>query len=164
MQNLKKQGFPPLFSPQSKVLILGSFPSVKSREVSFYYGNRQNRFWPLMKEIFGGDTDTVEGKKQLILCNGLALWDIVTECEIEGSSDSDIRSYRLADLAEVAERCPLEKILCNGRKSYLLTLSVYKGNLPVVPLLSTSPANVRFDSRQWKKELELYSQITGGGL
>lgn len=149
----KYYGFPPLFDKNSKILILGSFPSVKSREQNFYYGNKQNRFWGLLGKAFCAAAETVSDRKQLCIANGIALWDIVTSCEIEGSMDSDIKNYTLADLSEVLRLAPIQKILCNGVKAYQLTLSVYSGDIPVLKMPSTSPANVRFDAQIWLEQL-----------
>lgn len=148
------EGFPPLFDDNSKILILGSFPSVKSRQQQFYYGNKQNHFWQMLSKVFGGSVETVDDKKSLCLANGIALWDIVTSCEIEGSMDSDIKNYALADLSVVLDNCHLQKILCNGAKSFQLTKSVYNGNIPVFKMPSTSPANVRFDENKWLEHLK----------
>ncbi len=148
-------GFPPLFDNNSKILVLGSFPSVKSREVSFYYGNKQNRFWKTLSEYYGMAADTVEDKKKLCLSNAIALWDIVDSCRIVGSMDADIRDYTLVDLDRVLGLAPIVKILCNGVKAYQLTRSCYNGALPVIKMPSTSPANVSFNKRIWFDNLYL---------
>lgn len=149
-------GFPPLFDSSSRILILGSFPSVKSREQNFYYGNKQNRFWQTLNKAFQANAQTVDEKKQLCLSCGIALWDIVTSCEIHGSMDTDIKNYRLADLSQILSRAPISKILCNGAKAYQLTKSSYFGDVPVVKMPSTSPANARFDEQAWLAELQLH--------
>lgn len=151
-------GFEPVFDTDSRILILGSFPSVKSREQAFYYGNKQNRFWKILSEYYGGSVQTVEDKTRLCLDNGIALWDIVVSCSIKGSMDSDIKDYVLADLSYVLDKCKIVKILCNGDKAYRLTTSAYHGDLPVVKLPSTSPANVRFDKTVWFDNLALNSK------
>ena len=151
----KFYGFEPVFDGNSRVLILGSFPSVKSRETEFYYGNKQNRFWRTLCEGLGEQAvDTVEEKKRLCLNHGIALWDIVASCEIVGSMDTDIKNYELVDLTRILSICNVEKILCNGATSYKLTKSVYDGNVPVYKLPSTSSANVRFDKTEWFKHLK----------
>ena len=150
----KLRGFEPVFDGNSRVLILGSFPSVKSRQAEFYYGNRQNRFWKVLGEAFGeSEPSTVEDKIQLCLRHNVALWDIVASCRITGSMDADIRDYELVDLQKVLGKSKIEKILCNGATSYRLTVSAYDGNLPVYKLPSTSPANVRFVKDVWLKNL-----------
>lgn len=142
-------GFDPVFDNNSNILILGSFPSVKSREQSFYYGNKQNRFWQVLCEFYGRPVTTVEDKIRLCLDNKIALWDIVTSCTIKGSMDADIANYTLADLSQVLSKCNIVKILCNGAKAYELTKTAYNGDIPVVKLPSTSPANVRFNKQAW---------------
>ena len=150
----KFHGFEPVFDSNSKVLILGSFPSVKSRETDFYYGNKQNRFWSMLCEAFDEQpVTTVEEKKRLCLEHGVALWDIVESCEIHGSMDVDITDYTLVDLTRVLNKCNIERILCNGTTAYKLTKSVYSGEIPVYKLSSTSPANPRYDKAEWIKYL-----------
>ena len=93
MANQLTHPFGPLYNKNSRVLILGSFPSVKSREQNFFYGHPQNRFWKVIAALFDQPVpQSMEEKKQLILCNGLALWDSIASCEITGSSDSSIRN------------------------------------------------------------------------
>ena len=151
----KFHGFEPVFDGNSRVLILGSFPSVKSRETDFYYGNRQNRFWHTLCEAFGQPpVTTVEEKKHLCLTHGIALWDIVESCEIRGSMDVDITDYTLVDLSRVLSNCNITKILCNGATAYKLTKSVYSGEIPVYKLSSTSPANPRFNKLEWLNYLK----------
>lgn len=150
---MRYYGFEPLFDKNSKILILGSFPSVKSRQNRFYYGNKQNRFWKTLCEFFGETAETVDDKKSLCLRRNVALWDIVKSCEIDGSMDSDIKEYELVNLNEVLLNSPITKILCNGAKAYELTAKNYVG-LPVIKMPSTSPANVSFDKQKWFDELE----------
>ncbi len=143
-------GFQPLFNNDSRVLILGSFPSVKSRQTSFYYGNKSNRFWKTLAEAFGEAVpQSIDDKKSLCLAHGVALWDIVESCEIVGSLDADITNYRTVDLSRVLQNAPIKRILCNGATSFKITKSVYDGEIPVFKLCSTSPANVRFDKSEW---------------
>lgn len=151
------QGFEPLFDSNSKVLVLGSFPSVKSRKVDFYYGNPRNRFWQMMQTIFGGEIDTVQHKTELCLRNNDALWDIVQCCNVKGSADVDIKNPQFVDLDKVLKNSNVCKILCNGATAYKFATIAYKGNLPVVQLPSTSPANPRFDIEKWKSELCLFA-------
>lgn len=148
-------GFPPLFDSNSRVLILGSFPSVRSRQVDFYYGNKQNRFWRTLQSVFGGEIDTVEHKKQLCLTNGIALWDIVASCNVVGSADSNIKDVTFVDLQTVLKNTHVCKILCNGTLAYKFTRACYDGDLPMIQLPSTSPANTRFDLQVWTEALKL---------
>ena len=102
---------PPLYSRFSRVLILGSFPSVKSREQAFFYGHPQNRFWRVAAEIFGCETPrTVDEKKRLILANRLALWDVIAECDITGSSDSSIRDVVPNDISGLLEKSGINNV------------------------------------------------------
>lgn len=136
--------FGPLYSEKSRVLILGSFPSVKSREQNFFYGHPQNRFWKVIASVFDSEVpDTIEAKKALILENDLALWDSIASCEITGSSDSSIRNVRTNDISIILDNCGIEKIFCNGRKSYELYCRYIQPETgrEALCLPSTSPAN-----------------------
>lgn len=159
MSELQKIGFPPVYDKDSRVLILGSFPSVKSRQISFYYGNKQNRFWKTLFEIFGSPylEDTKE-KIVFLAEKKIALWDVVESCEIVGSADSSIKNAKLANLEEIIKTAKIEKVLLNGSLAYEL----YKENfstreaflkIPFVKMPSTSPANPRFQKEAWEKEL-----------
>ena len=150
-----KIGFPPVYDEESKVLILGSFPSVKSREIQFYYGNKQNRFW---KTVCGAldepIPDSVAEKKSFLLRRGIALWDMVTECEIVGSADASVKNATLADLNEIFSTAKLEKILLNGSLAYKLFLERYADvPVPYFKMSSTSPANPRFNEKDWRDAL-----------
>lgn len=151
----RKQGFAPVFDEYSQVLILGSFPSVKSRAIDFYYGNRQNRFWRTVCGFFREDIpETTAGKKAFVLRRNIALWDMVTACEIQGSADSSVRNAELADLSVILQRAKLRKILLNGALAYDLFLQKYRDlEIEYVKMPSTSPANPRFDENVWRKEL-----------
>lgn len=136
--------FGPVFDEASRVLILGSFPSVKSRENQFYYGHPQNRFWKMLAGIFEEKVpDTIEEKKKILLNNRIALWDVIESCEIEGSSDSSIRNVVANDMNFILQQAPIEKILCNGGKAYELFLRYCSAPWypPVAKMPSTSPAN-----------------------
>ena len=142
--------FGPLFGPDSRILILGSFPSVRSREQNFFYGHPQNRFWKVIAALFDQPVPvTIPEKKELILSHGLALWDSIASCVITGSSDASIRDVRANDLRIILNSCPIERIYCNGRKSHEM---YEKHILPTLGreafcLPSTSPANA-----QWSLE------------
>ena len=139
-----------LYDESSRVLILGSFPSVKSREQNFFYGHPQNRFWKVVSAIFEQPVpQTIEEKKQLILGNGLALWDSIASCEITGSSDSSIRNARANDIRIILDSCNIERIYCNGRKSHELYRKYIEAQTgrEAACLPSTSPANA-----QWSLE------------
>ena len=146
-----KIGFEPVFNQSSKVLILGSFPSVKSREVEFYYGHKQNRFWKTVCGFFGDEIpQNIEEKKQFLLKRGIALWDIVTECEIVGSQDVTIKNYKTANLENLLQNSEISFIILNGSKAYSIFYYKYANlEVPYIKLPSTSPANVRFSEEEW---------------
>ena len=139
--------FGPLFSEDSRVLILGSFPSVKSREQNFFYGHPQNRFWKVISALCDEPLPaTVEEKRQLILDNNLALWDSIAGCEITGSSDSSIRNAKANDISVILDNAHIERIYTNGRKSHELYVRYIEKAVSreAVCLPSTSPANAQW--------------------
>jgi len=144
-------GFAPFCDKMSEVLILGSFPSVKSRAQRFYYGNPQNAFWKILAAYFNEPTPTtVEEKQSLLLSRRIALWDIVTECEIVGSQDVTIKNFTVANLQEVFTNCPIKAIIINGGKAYSIFAKSYKDiGVPVYKAPSTSPANTRRKDDEW---------------
>lgn len=146
MENVKHE-IPPIFDKNSKILVLGSFPSVKSRESQFFYHHPQNRFWKVLSSVIGVDTPTsIEEKKKFLLDNNIALWDVIASCDIEGSSDSSIKNVVANDLDKIIENCNIKQIFCNGGKSYELYRKYCEKdtNLKAIKLPSTSPANARF--------------------
>ena len=158
----RKIGFAPVFHKDSRVLILGSFPSVKSREIDFYYGHKQNRFWKMLCGYFGEEIPaTVEGKKAFWKNHKIALWDMVISCEIEGSADASVKNAVTADLFEVLNDAPIEKILLNGTLAYQLFLSKYEGlDVPYEKMPSTSPANPRYKEEIWRRALDEVFRLT----
>lgn len=151
----RKKGFAPVYDEESEILILGSFPSVKSRKVNFYYGNRQNRFWKTLCSFFKEEIpETIEGKILFLRRRKIALWDIVTECEIVGSSDASIKNYRTADLSVVLNAAKIKKIICNGNAAYSVLVDAYPEFKELaVKLPSTSPANPKFSKEAWYEAL-----------
>lgn len=137
------KGFEPVYSDRSKALILGTWPSPKSFEMGFYYGHKQNRFWPLIAALTGRDRpETIEERKRLILDSGLALWDTIESCTIEGASDASIRDVEARDIGWLLEKAPIEAVFCNGTKAYeVFTKQHGDVGLPVYKMPSTSPAN-----------------------
>lgn len=134
---------------------------MKSRKVEFYYGNRQNRFWKILCGFFGEAVpESTEEKTALLLRHNVALWDIVTECEIEGSSDASIKNYKVAELDKVLSVSPIELIILNGGKSFEIFKKFYgKIAVPYIKLPSTSPANTRCDEGEWYRAL---NSVFGG--
>ncbi len=135
---------PPVFDENSRVLILGSFPSVRSREAGFYYGHPQNRFWSTLASVLDAEIPhTVKEKRALLLAHGIALWDVIASCEIVGSSDASIRDAVANDLSTVLSIAPINRIFTNGataHKLYCKYLFPVTG-IAAVQLPSTSPAN-----------------------
>ena len=142
--------FPPLYDENSKVLILGSFPSVKSREEMFFYGHPQNRFWKVIAAVCNTDTPiTIEEKSALLHENNIALWDVIALCEITGSSDSSIKNVTANNLTIILERADIRQIFVNGKtaeKYYNKYIRDTVGR-EAICLPSTSPANAG-----WKLE------------
>ena len=135
---------PPLWRADSKTLILGSFPSVKSREAGFFYGHPQNRFWRVCAAVFSASVpETIEEKKRFILAHGLALWDVIASCDIEGSADSSIRGALPNDIGVILKGADIRRIFVNGKTAEkLYNRYLYpKYRIPAVALPSTSPAN-----------------------
>ena len=155
-------GFDPVFDERSRVLVLGSFPSVLSRENRFYYGNPQNRFWRVMAAALGEDVPALEdigGKRALLLRHGVALWDVIESCDIRGSSDASIRNVVPADVARITGAVPVRAVLCNGGTAgrlYRRWLEPVVG-LPAETLPSTSPANASWSlprlMERWREAL-----------
>lgn len=135
---------PPEYDSDSKVLILGSFPSVKSREQGFFYGHPQNRFWKVISAITNSDVPgTIEEKKALLKRNGIALWDTIKSCDIVGSADSSIKNVVPNDLSVILDNSKVKRIFVNGKtsKAYYDKYLKDKTGIDAVCLPSTSPAN-----------------------
>lgn len=156
-------GFPPVYDTKSRVLILGSLPSVKSREQQFYYGHPQNRFWRVLAAVTGKPVPaTVGQKKEFLLGSGIALYDAVCECDIAGSSDSSIRNIVPTDLSPILQTAKIAAIFTNGGTAS----RVYKRyHLPVtgieaISLPSTSPANAAWSPEKlisaWAAQITPY--------
>ena len=136
----------PVFNAQSRVLILGSFPSVRSRAAAFYYAHPQNRFWPVLAAVLHEPTpETTEEKCALLLRRQVALWDVVASCRIAGSSDASIEDVRANDLRIILDAAPIRAIFCNGGTAYRYYQRLCRAELgrEAILLPSTSPANAR---------------------
>lgn len=142
-----KHEIPPIYNENSKILVLGSFPSVKSRENQFFYHHPQNRFWKTLAAVVGCDTPiSIEEKKKFLLDNNIAVWDVIASCEIEGSSDSSIKNVVVNDFNSIIDKSNIKQIFCNGEKSYDLYRKYCEKStsMKAIKLPSTSPANARF--------------------
>ncbi len=136
--------FEPVWNRESEILILGSFPSVKSREEKFFYGHPRNRFWTVLSKLIGIDTPkTIEEKKDMLLSNHIALWDVIGSCDICGSADSSIRNAVPNDIGYIIGNSKISRVFTNGAtadrlyKKYIFPAT----GIEAVRLPSTSPAN-----------------------
>ena len=142
-----EHNFEPVFDAQSEILILGSLPSVKSRENHFYYGHPQNRFWKLVAALCQEDIpQTIEEKKNLLYHHKIALWDVIAKCDIIGSSDSSIKNVIPNDMKRILDHAPIRQIYANGGKAYELYMRYCYPDCQrdIIKLPSTSPSNAAF--------------------
>lgn len=157
---MEKHTINPVYNENSKILILGSFPSVKSREAKFFYGHKQNRFWKVVSAVMECECpDTVEEKKAMLLKNNIAVWDVIKSCDIEGSSDSSIRNVTPNDFTEMLSKTQVKQIFTNGNTAYTL-FKRYNPDLDAYKLPSTSPANAAFSLERLIKEWEVIKDFT----
>lgn len=157
----EKHEFSPVYDKNSKVLILGTFPSVKSREMQFYYGHPQNRFWRLLARLTGWPVpESIPEKKEMLLRNGIAIWDVIQSCEIAGSSDSSIRNVVPSDLSSVLAGSSIARIYANGKTAEKLYDKYIKKQtgIDIIGLPSTSPANAAYSldrlAESWSQIME----------
>lgn len=139
-----KHPIQPVYDKNSRILILGSFPSVKSRENMFFYGHKQNRFWRVLSEIFEYPLPkTVDEKRSFLLSSHIALWDVIATCEITGSSDTSIKNVVPNDLSEILACANIERIFLNGKTAEKYYNLYFRDtiNIEAICLPSTSPAN-----------------------
>lgn len=154
--------FPPLYNKDSRILILGSFPSVKSREQMFFYGHPQNRFWKVISSVFECNVPhTIEEKKQLLFEHGIALWDVIASCEITGSSDSSIRNVKVNDLSKIFKEADIRQIFVNGKtaEKYFKKYTKAQIKRDAVCLPSTSPANAAWSVERLVEEWKVLKSI-----
>ena len=135
---------PPVYDKNSKILILGSFPSVKSREAAFFYGHPQNRFWRVLSGVLEDECPkTTDEKRAFLIRHGIAVWDVLGKCDIEGSADSTIKNAEPNDIDIILKNADIKKIFVNGSAAYKYFCKYHK-DLKAVCLPSTSPANAAF--------------------
>ena len=147
----------PVFDKDSKVLILGSFPSVRSREAGFFYGHPQNRFWKVTAGVFGDEVpQTTEEKKAFLLRNHIALWDVIGSCDIDGSSDASIRNVTVNDISLILKTADIRAIFLNGKKAFSLYQKYMYPDIKRegICLPSTSPANAMWSVEKLTSEWE----------
>ena len=134
----------PLYDTNSKILILGSFPSVKSRENMFFYSHPKNRFWKVLSAVFDCEMPcSIEEKCEFLHKNKIALWDVIESCDISGSSDSSIKNVKVNDITCILKSAPIERIFVNGKTALKYYDQYIKEqiNRSAICLPSTSPAN-----------------------
>ncbi len=159
--------FPPLYDSNSRVLILGSFPSVKSREQMFFYGHPQNRFWKVMSAVLQHPVpQSIPEKRSMLLSHGVALWDSICRCDITGSSDASIENIVPNDLSRIFSAAKILQIFCNGKKSW----EIYNNYIEPVTgisaacLPSTSPANAAWSLERliaaWSGQIQPFLDIS----
>lgn len=152
----------PLFQADSKILILGSFPSVKTREYGFFYGHPQNRFWPLLERIFEETSGTdIEARRAFLLKHYIAVYDVIYQCDIIGSSDASIQNVVPSDLGPIFKKADIQRVFCNGGTAYRFyrKYQEQKTGVESLRLPSTSPANASSSLEdlynQWKEIKEI---------
>ncbi|MDO5398741.1 MAG: DNA-deoxyinosine glycosylase [bacterium] len=157
-----KHPFPPLYDENSRILILGSFPSVKSREQRFFYGHPQNRFWRVTSAVFGCPVpQTIEEKSAFLHENHIALWDVVASCEITGSSDSSIKDVIPNDLRPILDAADIKSIFVNGRaaEKYYIKYQEQILGRKAVYLPSTSPANAAMSQERLIEKWRIAAEV-----
>lgn len=135
---------PPLYDSESRILLLGSLPSPKSREAKFFYGHPQNRFWPVLAAVLGEPApDTIEQKRALCHTHHIALWDTIASCEIAGASDTSIKNAKPNDIGWLLAQTKIDRVFATGGKSAELYRKLIEPvtHVPITQLPSTSPAN-----------------------
>lgn len=153
--------FEPIFDKNSEILVLGSFPSVKSRENNFYYAHPQNRFWRVVASVYSCPVpSSVEEKKNMLLSNKIAVWDVIKSCEITGSADNTIKSVIPNDLSEILSVADIKKIYANGKTAQSLYNKYIKKNtgVDIISLPSTSPANAAYSLEKLIKEWKIINE------
>lgn len=161
MGDIYTHTFEPIFDKNSEVLVLGSFPSVKSRENNFYYAHPQNRFWKVVASVYSCPVPkTVEEKKNMLLSNKIAVWDVIKSCEITGSADSTIKSVTPNDLSQILSVADIQKIYANGKTAQSLYNKYIKKNtgIDIITLPSTSPANAAYSLEKLIKEWKILNE------
>lgn len=157
---MEYHNIPPLYDEKSKVLILGSFPSVKSREGQFFYHHPQNRYWKVMAAVLKNPVpETIEEKQKMILTGNIAMWDVIASCDIVGSSDSSIKNVVPNDIGGLLEKTCIERIYTNGGTAHKYYRKYIKNQIcrDDIMLPSTSPANAAWSLERlievWKERI-----------
>lgn len=162
MKEIINHPFAPIYDSCSKVLILGSLPSLKSREIGFYYGHPRNRFWTVLSKIYEEDFPTISEKVIFLKKHHIALWDVIKCCEIHASSDATITNVEANDLVTLIQKTKIQYIITTGKKADQLyqKYCFKKTNIPSICLPSTSPANCAFKEEQLIKAYQKIKELT----
>ena len=150
--------FDPVFDSESRILVLGTMPSPKSRELGFYYSHPRNRFWPVLSEILGEKVpETPEEKRDFCIRNKIALWDVLKECDIDGASDSSIKNAVPNDMSIIFEKAQIKAVFTTGATASKLFKKFIepKTGISAIALPSTSPANAKFKSGELCEEYKI---------
>ncbi len=149
----------PIYNEQSKVLILGSMPSIISRENNFYYAHKTNRFWKILSILFNTELKTNTDKENFLLNNNIAIFDMIKECDINGSSDSSIKNIKINNLKPIIKNSKIKYIFCTGKLSYNLYQKYYKDlNLECFYLPSPSSANATYSLEKLLTEYKIIKE------
>lgn len=149
----------PIYNKNSKILILGSMPSVKSREEKFYYAHKTNKFWKIINILFNVNLNTVEEKMKFLIENNIAIWDTIKSCEIKGSKDSSIKNIKVNNIQKIIKNSNIKHIFCIGNTSYNVFVKNIKTSIPITKLPSTSSANAKYKIDDLVKKFKLIKEI-----
>lgn len=145
----------PIYDQNSKILILGSMPSVISRKENFYYANKTNRFWAILEHLFDTSLKTNEEKKEFLIKQKIALWDVIKECDIISSKDSSIKNVMINDIESILKNSSIQCIFCTGKTAYHLFLKYIKVEIDVIYLPSPSSANAASSLETLQKQYQI---------
>lgn len=145
----------PIYDEESKILILGSFPSVKSRQNNFYYAHPQNQFWPIMSDLFN---EPITDKEQFLLKHHIALFDVIKSCDIKGSKDQTIKNVKVNDIKSIVAKTKIKYIFTTGKKATNLYIKYLEKTINIKPIYlpSTSPL---FSKMKYEEKLKEYKKI-----
>ena len=149
----------PIYDKYSKILILGSIPSIKSRANRFYYAHPTNRFWPILENIFNSKLTTKKEKIKFLHAKHIALWDVFKSCDIHASSDATIKNYEINNLDKIINYAPIKAIFCTGKTSYNALIKHYNTNIPIFYLPSSSSANAKIKLEKLIQEYSIIKDI-----
>ena len=154
-----KHTLKPIYNEFSKILILGSMPSTISRETNFYYAHKTNRFWPILSILFNTELKTISNKENFLLNNNIAIFDMIKECDITGSSDSSVKNIKVNNLIPIIKNSNIKYIFCTGKLSYNLYQKYYKDlNLECFYLPSPSSANATYSLEKLLNEYKIIKE------